>query len=90
MRWFPDKKGLITGMAVAGFGFGAMGWVKLAGEWGNLLGSLGLSATFTVYGIAFFVMVVVGGVFMVFPPPGWLPPGYAPLPKNRLSCIESG
>lgn len=28
MRWFPDKKGLITGLAVAGFGFGAMAWVK--------------------------------------------------------------
>lgn len=34
MRWFQDKKGLITGLAVAGFGFGAMLWVKLAGALG--------------------------------------------------------
>ena len=33
VKWFPDKKGLITGLAVAGFGFGATIWVKLAGSW---------------------------------------------------------
>ncbi|MCF8364333.1 MAG: OFA family MFS transporter [Bacteroidales bacterium] len=78
MRWFPDKKGMITGLAVAGFGFGAMGWVKLAGSWGNLLETIGLSSTFVVYGIAFAVMVVVGGMWMIFPPEGWLPEGYVP------------
>ena len=31
IKWFPDKKGIITGLAVAGFGFGATIWVKLAG-----------------------------------------------------------
>ena len=78
MRWFPDKKGLITGLAVAGFGFGAMGWVKLAGSWGGMLESLGLSTTFVIYGIAFAVLVLVGGIWMVFPPEGWVPEGYAP------------
>ncbi len=56
MRWFPDKKGLITGLAVAGFGFGAMLWVKLAGNWGNLLANYSLSKTFTIYGIIFFLL----------------------------------
>ena len=38
VKWFPDKKGMVTGLAVAGFGFGATLWVKLAGEWfGGLL-----------------------------------------------------
>jgi len=41
MRWFPDKKGMITGLAVAGFGFGAMLWVKLAGSWGHLIENIG-------------------------------------------------
>ena len=40
MKWFPDKKGLITGLAVAGFGFGALLWIKLAGPWGHLLENL--------------------------------------------------
>lgn len=78
MRWFPDKKGLITGLAVAGFGFGAMLWVKLAGAWGSLIANVGLSTTFTIYGIVFLVSVVVGGIWMVFPPQGWKPEGWTP------------
>ena len=68
MRWFPDKKGLITGLAVAGFGFGATLWVKLAGTWGSLIENLGLSTTFTVYGIVFFIAVLLGSLTMIFPP----------------------
>ncbi len=82
MRWFPDKKGLITGLAVAGFGFGAMFWVKLAGAWGNLLDNLGLSLTFTIYGAAFLAMVVIGGIWMIYPPEGWKPAGWQP-PEAR-------
>ena len=78
MRWFPDKKGLITGLAVAGFGFGALLWVKLAGSWGHMLDTLGLGPTFIIYGIVFLVMVVVGGIWMVFPPEGWKPAGWTP------------
>lgn len=78
MRWFPDKKGLITGLAVAGFGFGALLWVKLAGTWGKLIESQGLSMTFVIYGIVFLVAVVIGGIWMKFPPEGWKPEGYTP------------
>ena len=78
MRWFPDRKGMITGLAVAGFGFGAMGWVKLAGTWGHLLENVGLSMTFSIYGIAFAACVLIGGIWMVFPPVGWRPEGYTP------------
>lgn len=80
MRWFPDKKGLITGLAVAGFGFGATGWVKIAGSWGNLISQYGLSDTFTIYGIVFLAAVMAGGLAMVFPPEGWKPRGWSPLP----------
>jgi MFS transporter, OFA family, oxalate/formate antiporter len=78
MRWFPDKKGMITGLAVAGFGFGAMLWVKLAGAWGHMLANLGLSTTFLIYGVIFMASVVIGGIWMKFPPEGWLPEGYVP------------
>jgi OFA family oxalate/formate antiporter-like MFS transporter len=76
MRWFPDKKGMITGLAVAGFGFGAMLWVKLAGSWGSLIENVGLSTTFIIYGIAFAAMVIIGGLWMKFPPAGWKPEGF--------------
>ncbi|MDP8222101.1 MAG: OFA family MFS transporter [Candidatus Lernaella stagnicola] len=78
MRWFPDKKGMITGLAVAGFGFGAMLWVKLAGAWGHLIETMGLSTTFLIYGIIFAAAVFLGGIWMKFPPEGWLPEGYEP------------
>ena len=67
MRWFPDKKGLITGLAVAGFGFGAMLWVKLAGAWGGLIADYGLGVTFTLYGVLFALLVALGARWMVFP-----------------------
>lgn len=82
MRWFPDKKGMITGVAVAGFGFGAMGWIKLAGSWGSLIDSIGLDGTFMVYGIAFAVFVVIGSMWMKMPPEGWLPAGFVP-PQSK-------
>lgn len=91
MRWFPDKKGMITGLAVAGFGFGALLWVKLAGSWGHLIANVGLSTTFIYYGIAFAAMVIIGGMWMKFPPAGWKPEGYeeaAPAPGTTADDRE--
>ena len=78
MRWFPDKKGLITGLAVAGFGFGATGWVKLAGAWGHLIADMGMASVFTVYGVAFLAIVLLGSLPMIFPPEGFKPEGWNP------------
>lgn len=90
MRWFPDKKGMITGLAVAGFGFGAMLWVKLAGAWGHLIADMGLSTTFIIYGVAFAVMVVIGGLWMKFPAEGWVPVGFKGVAFKRAggTCDE--
>ena len=68
MQWFPDKKGLITGIAVAGFGLGAMIWVKLAGTWGGLIADYGIGNTFMLYGVIFMLLVLVGSLWMNFPP----------------------
>lgn len=76
MRWFPDHKGLITGLAVAGFGFGAMGWVKLAGTWGQLIETVGLAQTFIIYGVVFTTLVLIGSYWMKMPPQNWMPDGF--------------
>jgi len=96
VKWFPDKKGMITGLAVAGFGFGATLWVKLAGEWfGGLLnvtnafGLPGVQSVFVIYGITFLVCVVLGSLVMVNPPPGYKPAGWEP-PVNRSMLGASG
>ncbi|MDX1741698.1 MAG: OFA family MFS transporter, partial [Rhodothermales bacterium] len=78
MKWFPDKKGLITGLAVAGFGFGALIWIKLAGSWGQLIESMGVLNVFGLYGIIFLITVTIGSLVMVYPPEGWLPEGWSP------------
>lgn len=85
MKWFPDKKGLITGLAVSGFGFGAAIWVGLAGEWAKLLANWGVLGVFIAYGIVFAVAVVVGSIWMVNPPAGWAPKGWkAPVATNTI------
>jgi OFA family oxalate/formate antiporter-like MFS transporter len=83
MRWYPDKKGLITGLAVAGFGFGATLWMALADKLGalgggQLLQHIGVSGTFIAYGIAYMVLVLIGSIWMIFPPEGWKPAGWTP------------
>ena len=88
MRWFPDKKGMITGLAVAGFGFGAMAWVKLAGAWGQLIESLGLANTFMTYGVAFAALILGGSVWMRMPPAGWSPEGYVSTANDSSSGGE--
>ena len=85
VKWFPDKKGMITGIAVAGFGFGATIWVKLAGSWfGGLLntteifGLPGVQSVFVIYGITFLTLVLLGSLVMVNPPEGYAPAGWTP------------
>ena len=74
VKWFPDKKGLITGLAVAGFGFGALIWIKLAGSWGHLIERHGVLNVFFGYGVAFWFLVTLGSLWMKNPPDGWIPP----------------
>lgn len=95
VKWFPDRKGMLTGLAVAGFGFGATIWVKWAGSWGGgllnnleLFGLDGVRSVFVLYGIIFAAMVLVGSLVMKDPPQGWLPEGYSPPEAN--SNVASG
>jgi len=78
VKWFPDLKGFVTGLAVAGFGAGAFIFVKLAGSWGNLIAERGINGTFTIFGVIFAISVVVGALMLSNPPAGWLPEGYTP------------
>ena len=83
IRWFPNKKGLITGIAVAGFGFGALIWVKLAGSWGHVLDNMGIANTFIIYGVLFMAMILIGSIWMKFPYAGWEPEGGIKLDPNK-------
>src|SRR5258706_7739060 len=75
VKWFPDRRGLITGVAVGGFGAGAFITAPLATR---LIQTVGVLNTFAYLGIAFLVVTVVAGLFMINPPDGWKPEGWTP------------
>ncbi|MDP8949227.1 MAG: OFA family MFS transporter [Actinomycetota bacterium] len=80
VKWFPDRRGFITGVAVAGFGAGALLTAPIAKQ---LIQGIGLFSTFLVLGILYFVMVVGGALFMKNPPEGWKPEGWEPPTEAR-------
>ena len=75
VKWFPDRRGLITGIAVGGFGAGALITAPVATR---LIQSVGVLTTFAYLGIAYLIVTVVAGLFMQNPPDGWRPEGWTP------------
>jgi len=103
VKWFPDKKGLVSGLAVAGFGFGAFIWILLANP-PPVLGYNGLITqqagrfaytianvdfAFRIYGILFLILVVIGSLVMVYPPSGWKPKGWKPSKEGDFDSEKS-
>jgi len=75
VKWFPDRRGLITGIAVGGFGAGALITAPVATR---LIQSVGVLSTFAYLGIAYLIVTVMAGLFMQNPPDGWKPQGWTP------------
>jgi len=75
IKWFPDKRGFITGVAVAGFGGGAFVTAFIAKA---LVSSVGVFQTFAILGVIYLIMVVGAALFMKTPPEGWKPEGWEP------------
>ena len=75
VRWFPDKRGLITGIAVAGFGAGALITAPIAQR---LIASVGVSSTFMILGIAYFAIIMLAALVMKNPPEGYAPRDFHP------------
>jgi OFA family oxalate/formate antiporter-like MFS transporter len=75
VKWFPDRRGLITGVAVGGFGAGALVTAPVATR---LIQSVGVLSTFAYLGVAFLIVTMVSGYFMQNPPEGWKPEGWVP------------
>lgn len=77
LKWFPDKRGLITGLAVGGFGFGAVLTSPVANELIERNADVPTKA-FLPLGIAYLVMSLVGAAFFRNPPAGYTVPGWTP------------
>ncbi len=71
IKWFPpSKKGLITGIVVAGFGMASV-YIAPLTQW--LLGAYGVATTFRILGFAFFALIVVLAQLLTNPPAGYVP-----------------
>ena len=75
VKWFPDRRGVITGIAVGGFGAGALITAPVAAR---LIQSVGVLSTFAYLGIAYFAVTTISGAFMQNPPDDWKPEGWSP------------
>ena len=93
VRWFPDRPGLATGLAIMGFGGGALIGAPLGVE---LMGvfrsaeSVGVGQAFLVMGLAYFAFMIFGAFAIRVPAPGWKPEGYTPpsIPKKLVTHAD--
>ena len=81
IKWFPDRRGMATGMAIMGFGGGAMIGSPLADILMKHFAtptSVGVWQTFVVMGTIYFVAMMAGAIGYRLPPPDWRPAGWTP------------
>ena len=88
IRWFPDRRGMATGMAIMGFGGGAMIAAPLSVVLMNHFKSatsVGVAQTFLVMGVGYFISMSIGSLAIRVPPPGWKPEGWTPpVVENKM------
>ena len=73
VKWFPDRRGMATGMAIMGFGGGAFvaGYLNV-----YLMDRVGVARTVMMLGVTYLVVMLIGSRLMESPPPGWKPAGW--------------
>ncbi len=89
IKWFPDRRGMATGMAIAGFGGGAMIGSPLADllmKYYQTETSVGVWETFVTLGVVYFVFMMCGAFGYRVPPPDWKPAGWTP-PAQQKAMI---
>jgi OFA family oxalate/formate antiporter-like MFS transporter len=69
IKWFPDRRGLATGLAIMGFGFSAMIASPIMA---NLINSVGISNTFYTLGIVYFIIMICSALYLERPPAGYM------------------
>lgn len=75
VKWFPERRGLMTGVAVCGYGAGALVMSPIAAR---TIQAVGVPPTFIYLGIAYLILVVLTAQFYANPPQGWRPAGWEP------------
>jgi len=81
-KWFPDKRGLVVGLMVGGYGGGSAIFGPVAT---SLIDSVGWRSTFQILGVLFFAMGMVGTWLLKNPPAGYQPPGWTPVQSGAAA-----
>jgi MFS family permease len=92
VKWFPDRRGMATGMAIMGFGGGAMIGSPLANHLINYFKtptSVGVWQTFVVMGLIYFVFMMIGAFAYRVTPDGWQPEGWTPPSRTNAMITAS-
>src|SRR5271169_4969280 len=92
VKWFPDRRGMATGMAIMGFGGGAMIGSPLANiliDYFRTPASVGVWQTFVTLGSVYFVFMVGGALGYRVPRTGWRPEGWSPDKAKKQAMITS-
>jgi len=87
VKWFPDRRGMATGMAIMGFGGGAMIGAPMADQLMKLFATptqVGVWQTFLVFAAGYFVFMMAGALGYRLPAPNWKPQGWKPPPRQTL------
>jgi MFS family permease len=93
IKWFPDRRGLATGLAIMGFGGGAMIGAPLADRLMKHFAtadSAGVWQTFAALGAIYFVFMVSGALGYRVPRDGWAPAGWTPPATAVSSMVTHG
>ncbi|RED46030.1 L-lactate MFS transporter [Seonamhaeicola aphaedonensis] len=75
VKWFPDRRGLATGMAIMGFGFAALIFGPVMQ---SLFDAVGVSNAFYILGAIYMVLILASARYIERPPEGYMPEGYKP------------
>src|SRR5690349_109029 len=92
VKWFPDRRGMATGMAIMGFGGGAMIGAPLANLLMNYFKTptfVGGWETFVAMGVIYFVFMMIGAFRYRVPPDGWRPEGWTPPSKANAMISQA-
>lgn len=86
VKWFPDKRGVVTGLAVAGFGVGAMLMTQFVSVW---MPARGVASTLLWMGLGYGTIVALGALTFSNPPQGWRPAGWSPNTTGAGATADS-
>ncbi|KAB2338088.1 OFA family MFS transporter [Cytobacillus depressus] len=85
VKWFPDRRGLATGLAIMGFGFAALISSPIMQ---SLIDAVGIANTFYILGISYFLIMMISSLYLAPPKEGWVPAGFQEKIKAGTKALK--